>query len=43
MTEDAFNRLPHPSGYADAMLGWFTRLGIDGDATTLPDLCVAAG
>ncbi|WP_431700035.1 sigma-54 interaction domain-containing protein [Pseudomonas sp. BR20] len=42
MTENSFNRLPHPSEYADAMLSWFTRLGIEGDATTLPDLCVAA-
>lgn len=42
MRDNLFTRLPHPLAYADALLGCFTRLGIDGDEASLPGLCVAA-
>ncbi len=42
MTGNLFAQLPHPLAYADALLGWFTRLGTDDDDKSLPDLCVAA-
>jgi sigma-54-dependent transcriptional regulator len=42
MMNSMFAQLPHPLAYADALLAWFTRMGLDGDETSLPDLCVAA-
>ncbi|UII74015.1 sigma 54-interacting transcriptional regulator [Pseudomonas sp. HN11] len=42
MRDDLFARLPHPLAYAEALIGWFARLGIEADAMTLPGLCVAA-
>ncbi|AUG08337.1 sigma-54-dependent Fis family transcriptional regulator [Pseudomonas sp. S09G 359] len=42
MIDNLFTQLPHPLAYADALLAWFIRLGIDEDETTLPDQCVAA-
>jgi len=42
MNDHRFTQLPVPLAYADKLLGWFTRLGIDGDETTLPELCVTA-
>ncbi|QDH65812.1 MULTISPECIES: sigma-54-dependent Fis family transcriptional regulator [Pseudomonas] len=34
--------LPQPLVYAETLLAWFTRMGVEGDETTLPGLCVAA-
>ncbi|MFC6339985.1 AAA domain-containing protein [Pseudomonas sp. CCM 7891] len=42
MTDNLFTQLPHPLVYADALLAWFVRLGIDSDESTLPDDCVTA-
>ena len=42
MMDNLFTQLPQPLAYADALLGWFTRLGLDDDASTLPHLCVTA-
>lgn len=42
MMDNLFTQLPHPLAYADALLDWFTRLGLEDDETTLPDLCAAA-
>lgn len=42
MMDNLFTQLPHPLAYADALLAWFTRIGIDDDEASLPDLCVAA-
>jgi sigma-54-dependent transcriptional regulator len=42
MRDDRSNQEPHSRAYADALLGWFIRLGIDGDEATLPGLCVTA-
>ncbi|MBN2975315.1 sigma-54-dependent Fis family transcriptional regulator [Pseudomonas fluorescens] len=42
MTQSLLTPVPHSLAYAEALLAWFTRLGIDGDETNLPDLCVAA-
>ncbi len=42
MTDDRLNPLTHPVAYAEALLAWFARLGIDGDETTLAGLCVEA-
>ena len=42
MMDHPFTDVPNPLVYADALLGWFSRLGIDGDEATLPDLCVTA-
>ncbi|WP_460135726.1 sigma-54 interaction domain-containing protein [Pseudomonas sp. S1_E04] len=42
MMNNVFNPLPEPLAYADALLGWFTRLGIDSDEATLPSLCACA-
>lgn len=42
MRDNRSTQLAHPLAHADALLGWFIRLGIDGDEATLPGLCVAA-
>ncbi|WP_379555535.1 sigma 54-interacting transcriptional regulator [Pseudomonas sp. MD332_8] len=42
MTDNLFSQLPHPLAYAEALLGWFTRLGTDSDEASLPELCAAA-
>lgn len=42
MSDPQFTQTLHAPAYADALLGWFIRLGIDADETTLPGLCVAA-
>ncbi|MFN3357077.1 MAG: sigma-54 interaction domain-containing protein [Pseudomonas sp.] len=42
MNDHLFSQLPQPLDYADSLLAWFTRLGIDGDEATLPQLCVTA-
>ena len=42
MMDHRFVHLPDPLAYADTLLSWFTRLGIDGDEATLPALCVTA-
>ena len=42
MTNSVFAQLPEPLAYAESLLAWFTRMGIDSDESTLPDLCVAA-
>ena len=42
MRDNRSNQEPHSRAYADALLGWFIRLGIDGDEATLPGLCVTA-
>lgn len=42
MMINQFTHLPHPLAYADALVAWFTRLAIDGDEFTLPELCVEA-
>lgn len=42
MMNSAFAQLPQPLAYADALLAWITRMGVDSDESTLPDLCVAA-
>ncbi|WP_455826798.1 sigma-54 interaction domain-containing protein [Pseudomonas graminis] len=42
MMDTLFTQLPHPLAYADALLAWFTRIGIDDDEASLADLCVAA-
>ncbi|NVZ22034.1 sigma-54 interaction domain-containing protein [Pseudomonas costantinii] len=41
MMQNLFNHLSDPLAYADTLLNCFTRLGLDSDETTLPDLCVA--
>ena len=42
MMNDVLAPLPQPLAYAETLLAWFTRMGIEGDETTLPGLCVAA-
>lgn len=42
MRDNRSTQIPHPLAHADVLLGWFIRLGIDGDEATLPGLCVAA-
>lgn len=42
MRDSRLTQIPHPLACADALLGWFIRLGIEGDEATLPSLCVAA-
>lgn len=42
MMDNLFTPVPNPLAYADALLGWFTRLGVEHDETTLPGLCVTA-
>jgi sigma-54-dependent transcriptional regulator len=42
MMNDVLAPLPQPLAYAETLLAWFTRMGIQGDETTLPGLCVAA-
>lgn len=42
MRDTRLTQIPHPLAYTDALLGWFIRLGIEGDEATLPGLCVAA-
>lgn len=42
MSDPQFTQAPDAPAYADALLGWFIRLGIDSDEATLPGLCVAA-
>lgn len=37
MADNLFTQLPNPLDYADALLGWFTRLGIDSDESTLAE------
>jgi len=42
MMDNLFNQLPDPLVYADRLLNWFTRLGIESDDSTLADLCATA-
>ncbi|MEX5552632.1 sigma-54 interaction domain-containing protein [Pseudomonas pergaminensis] len=42
MRDTAFTPIAQPQANADQLLAWFIRLGIDGEETTLPGLCVAA-
>lgn len=42
MTDHRLTHLPDPLVYADTLLGWFMRLGIEGNETTLADLCTTA-
>lgn len=42
MTDNLLGQLPQPLVYAERLLGWYTRLGADDDASSLPELCVAA-
>lgn len=42
MRDNRSTQIPHPLAHADVLLGWFIRLGIDGDEATLPGLCVTA-
>ncbi|PRA23032.1 sigma-54-dependent Fis family transcriptional regulator [Pseudomonas poae] len=42
MTDRPFTHLPEPLVYAEALFGWFTRLGIEGNEATLADLCTTA-
>ncbi|WP_053128325.1 sigma-54-dependent Fis family transcriptional regulator [Pseudomonas sp. MIACH] len=42
MRDSVLAHLPQPLSYADILLAWLNRMGLDGDETTLPDLCVAA-
>lgn len=42
MMDSLFTQLPHPLAYADALLAWFTRLGIESDESTLPGDYVTA-
>ncbi len=42
MRDNRSTQLSHPLAFADALLGWFIRLGIDGDEASLPGLCVTA-
>ncbi|WP_339496466.1 sigma-54 interaction domain-containing protein [Pseudomonas canadensis] len=42
MRESRPTQEPQSQAYLDALLGWFVRLGADGDEITLPGLCVAA-
>lgn len=37
MADNPFTQLPSPLDYAAALLGWFTRLGINSDESTLAD------
>lgn len=41
MMDNLFTQLPHPLAYADTLLSWFSRLGLEGDEATLPGLCTA--
>ncbi|TFY90530.1 sigma-54-dependent Fis family transcriptional regulator [Pseudomonas kairouanensis] len=42
MTDLRLTHLPEPLVYANALLDWFARLGIEGEEATLADLCAAA-
>lgn len=42
MMDNLFTQLPHPLAYADALLAWFTRLGMESDESTLPGDYVTA-
>ncbi|NVZ50489.1 sigma 54-interacting transcriptional regulator [Pseudomonas sp. B6002] len=42
MTNNLLDQLPQPLVYAERLLGWYTRLGADEDASSLLELCVAA-
>lgn len=42
MSEPLFTHLPEPLAYAELMLGWFTRLGGEGDVAALGHLCARA-
>ena len=42
MRDNRSNQEPHSLAYAEALLGWFIRLGVEGDEATLPGLCVTA-
>ncbi|ASV39167.1 sigma-54-dependent Fis family transcriptional regulator [Pseudomonas sp. NS1(2017)] len=42
MRDNRSNQESHSLAYAETLLGWFIRLGVEGDAATLPGLCVTA-
>ena len=42
MTPTLFSQLPQPLAYAESLLGWISRLGLEHDESRLPGLCVAA-
>ena len=42
MTQTLLSQLPQPLAYAETLLGWIRRLGLEDDDTCLPNLCVAA-
>ncbi|MGF6094626.1 sigma-54 interaction domain-containing protein [Pseudomonas sp. 18175] len=42
MTDHRFTHLPNPLVYADTLVGWFARLGIEADEATLAGLCATA-
>lgn len=42
MMDTLFSQLPDPLTYAETLLGWITRLGLERDETALADLCVTA-
>ena len=42
MRDTALAPIVQPHANADQLLAWFIRLGIDGEETTLPGLCVSA-
>jgi sigma-54 dependent transcriptional regulator len=42
MTPTLFSQLPQPLAYAETLLGWISRLGLEHDESRLPNLCVAA-
>ena len=41
MTQTLFSQLPQPLAFAETLLGWISRLGLESDETQLPSLCVA--
>lgn len=42
MTQTLFGQLPQPLVYAETMLGWISRVGLESDEARLPGLCVGA-
>ena len=42
MRDNRSNQESHSLAYAETLLAWFIRLGVEGDAATLPGLCVTA-
>lgn len=42
MTQTLFSQLPQPLAYAETLLDWISRLGLEHDESRLPNLCVAA-